>query len=364
MSAPVLSFDGRRFTHGKEIVVSRLGGARLSGPLQKYSPGVPVAKAAVLLLPEGSAPPAAAETVAAAIILSAESEAARTRRLAGPARPLVINHIVHVPQRAAIALDKATYTAVAGLSDGRMLTLEAEAKPAVVAHTWNAIGRLTGRTPADAREVILLTAHLDHLGSRAPADGAPAADTIYNGADDDASGSIAVLELAEALATGKRPRRTIIFAWFGSEESGGAGASHFLVALLVPLERIVANLEFEMIGRADKAVPAHTLWLTGYERSTLGPASRTEARRSSPIRIRTELLLPLGQHSTRAARCHRANGLELRPAPRLSPAVRRREDDRLRAHDRLDPLDAVPGSVAGEFEVQTPMAAGEEAIIQ
>jgi peptidase M28-like protein len=271
-SAPVLSFDGRRFTHGKEIVVLRLGGARLSGPLQKYSPGVPVAKGAVLLLPEGSAQPAAAETVAAGIILSAETDQARARRLAGPARPVVINHIVRVPQRAAIALDKASYTAVAALSDGTTLTLEAEAKPAVVAHTWNAIGRLTGRTPADAREVILLTAHLDHLGSRAPASGAPAADTIYNGADDDASGSIAVLELAEALARGKRPRRTIIFAWFGSEESGGAGASHFIEAPPVPLDRIVANLEFEMIGRADKAVPAHTLWLTGYERSTLGPA--------------------------------------------------------------------------------------------
>jgi Zn-dependent M28 family amino/carboxypeptidase len=250
----------------------RLGGARLSGPLQKYSPGVPVAKGAVLLLPEGSAQPAAAETVAAGIILSAETDQARARRLAGPARPVVINHIVRVPQRAAIALDKVSYTAVAALSDGTTLTLEAEAKPAVVAHTWNAIGRLTGRTPADAREVILLTAHLDHLGSRAPASGAPAADTIYNGADDDASGSIAVLELAEALARGKRPRRTIIFAWFGSEESGGAGASHFIEAPPVPLDRIVANLEFEMIGRADKAVPAHTLWLTGYERSTLGPA--------------------------------------------------------------------------------------------
>ena len=271
-SPPVLSFEGRRLTHGKEIVVSRLGGAQLSGPLQRYSPGVPVAKGAVLLLPEGAAPPPAAETAAAAMILSAESEQARTRRLAAPARPLVIQHIADVPPRAAIALDSGSYAAVAALRDGAMVKVEADAKPAVVAHTWNAIGRLTGSTPAQAHDVILLTAHLDHLGNRAPANGTDAADTIYNGADDDASGSIAVLELAELLAKGKRPRRTIIFAWFGSEESGGAGASHFIDAPPVPLDTIVANLEFEMIGRADKAVPAHTLWLTGYERSNLGPA--------------------------------------------------------------------------------------------
>ena len=104
-----------------------------------------------------------------------------------------------------------------------------------------------------------------------PATGALAGDTIFNGADDDASGSVAVLELAEQLAKGRRPKRTVIFAWFGSEESGGYGARHFIDAPPVPLETIVANLEFEMIGRADKAVPPHTLWLTGYERSNLGP---------------------------------------------------------------------------------------------
>ncbi len=278
---PVLSFAGRRFTHGQEIVVSRLGGAALTGPLQTYRPGAAVTRGAALLLPEGVAPPATAETAVAAIVLAAETEPARARRLAGPVRPLAMQHIAGVPVRAAIALDKDSYAALAGLPDGTTVQLEAEAKPAVVAHTWNAIGRLTGRAPAAAGDVILLTAHLDHLGNRVPAGGAAAgADTIFNGADDDASGSIAVLELAEAMAAGKRPRRTIIFAWFGSEESGGAGASHFIDLPPVPLERIVANLEFEMIGRPDKAVPAHTLWLTGYERSTLGPAL---ARRGAKI---------------------------------------------------------------------------------
>jgi len=62
-----------------------------------------------------------------------------------------------------------------------------------------------------------------------------------------------------------------MFAWFGSEESGGFGARHFIDAPPVPLSTIVANLEFEMIGRPDPKVPPHTLWLTGYERSNLGP---------------------------------------------------------------------------------------------
>ena len=116
-------------------------------------------------------------------------------------------------------------------------------------------------------EVVLLTAHLDHLGVGPAVNG----DTIYNGADDDASGTTAVLTLAHLLATGPRPKRTIVFALFGSEEIGGFGNRAFLQRPPVPLTSIVANLEFEMIGRPDPAVPAGTLWLTGFDRSNLGP---------------------------------------------------------------------------------------------
>lgn len=136
--------------------------------------------------------------------------------------------------------------------------------------TWNAVAVLPGsyQTSSDA---ILLTAHLDHLGI-GPAVGG---DAIYNGADDDASGTAAVLALARALAAqasaGRRPARTIIFALFGSEEIGGLGNHYFLEHPPVPLDHLVANLEFEMIGRPDPAVPAGKFWLTGYERSDLGP---------------------------------------------------------------------------------------------
>jgi Zn-dependent M28 family amino/carboxypeptidase len=132
--------------------------------------------------------------------------------------------------------------------------------------TWNAIAILRGSDPAG--ETILLTAHLDHLGI-GPANAA--GDTIYNGADDDASGTTAVLALAQAFASGPRPRRTIVFALFGSEEIGGFGNAAFLRRPPVPLASIVANLEFEMIGRADPAVAPDALRLTGFDRSNLGP---------------------------------------------------------------------------------------------
>jgi Zn-dependent M28 family amino/carboxypeptidase len=131
--------------------------------------------------------------------------------------------------------------------------------------TWNVIGVLRGTNP---REAIMLSAHLDHLGV---SETAPGNDKIFNGADDDASGSVAVLELARALSSGKRPRRTIYFVCFGSEERRGLGSKHFIDNPPVPLTQIVADLQFEMLGRPDPKVAAGTLWLTGFERSNLGP---------------------------------------------------------------------------------------------
>jgi hypothetical protein len=133
--------------------------------------------------------------------------------------------------------------------------------------TRNVIGVIPGRDRKLKEQVILLTAHLDHVGVGKAVNG----DDIYNGADDDASGCVAVLQLARALAHGKPPRRTVVFAFFGSEETGGQGNRYFLDHPPVPLNNIVANLEFEMIGRADPAVKADQLWLTGFDRTNLGP---------------------------------------------------------------------------------------------
>ena len=134
--------------------------------------------------------------------------------------------------------------------------------------TWNVVGMLRGRDSSLQRTAILFSAHLDALGIGTPVSG----DNIYNGADDDASGTTAVLEIARVLGRGPRPRRTVIFALFGSEELGGLGASYFREHPPLPLKDISANLEFEMIGRSDPALKDDTLWLTGWERSNLGAA--------------------------------------------------------------------------------------------
>jgi Zn-dependent M28 family amino/carboxypeptidase len=134
-------------------------------------------------------------------------------------------------------------------------------------NTRNVIGKLEGRDKKMKDQVILLTAHMDHIGIGKPVNG----DNIYNGADDDASGCVAVLQLARTLAHEKAPKRTVLFVFFGSEETGGQGNGYFLQHPPIPLKSIVANLEFEMIGRADSAVEPDELWLTGFDRSNLGP---------------------------------------------------------------------------------------------
>jgi hypothetical protein len=273
-TSPILTAGALRLTHGREVIVQGLGALRVSGPLQKFQSGVTVAPGSVVLVPEG---PASRDTLiaiaAAAVVLTIENAQSRARWDVQGARPLMLpGRIVALsaqagarPPQTRITLDTATHAAMTALANGTVVSLEAVGSE-VTSHTWNAVGRLTGRDPASASDAILLTAHLDHLGGNGTA-----ADKIFNGADDDASGSAAVLELAEALSHGRRPKRTLIFAWFGSEEAGGYGARYFVERPPVPLDRIVANLEFEMIGRADKAVAAHTLWLTGYQRTNLGP---------------------------------------------------------------------------------------------
>ncbi|MDM4765854.1 M20/M25/M40 family metallo-hydrolase [Pelomonas sp. SE-A7] len=127
--------------------------------------------------------------------------------------------------------------------------------------TTNAIGFLQGSDPKAG--VLLFSAHLDHLGMRP--DG-----TIMYGANDNASGVTAVLELARAFAAGTQPKRSILFVCYGAEEIGLYGARYFAENPPIPLKDIVANLEFEMIGAQDPKLPPRTLMMTGFERSDFG----------------------------------------------------------------------------------------------
>lgn len=157
----------------------------------------------------------------------------------------------------------------------------AQRRPAAVASwdAWNAlepdkrlrasnvVGVLPGSDPVLRDEVVLVTAHYDHIGFGRAVDG----DSINNGADDDASGVIATIELAKALRNGPRPKRTIVFMAITGEEVGGFGTRWYISHPVRPLEKTVVDLNIEMIGNADSLAGGFgKAWLTGYERSTMG----------------------------------------------------------------------------------------------
>jgi aminopeptidase YwaD len=132
-----------------------------------------------------------------------------------------------------------------------------EARSAMLAHaggltavrTQNIVALLQGRDPALRGQTIVIGAHIDHLGrSAAGALDPDAGDAIRNGADDNASGTAAVLELARLLSA--RPtRRSLIFVNFSGEELGLLGSQYFVEHSPVPLDSIVAMLNFDMVGR-------------------------------------------------------------------------------------------------------------------
>jgi len=113
--------------------------------------------------------------------------------------------------------------------------------------TENVLGYLEGTEKPD--ELIILTAHYDHVGVQ---DG-----KVYNGADDDASGTTAVLEIAEAFVKAKKaghgPKRSILFMPVTGEEKGLLGSAHYAENPVFPLENTVTNLNIDMIGRVDSA---------------------------------------------------------------------------------------------------------------
>ena len=128
--------------------------------------------------------------------------------------------------------------------------------------TFNAIGFLPGTDPKAG--VILITAHHDHLGV--------VNGKLMPGANDDASGTVAVIEIARALAAGKPMKRGVLFVTYGTEEVGGLGSTYFGAHSPVPLASIIANIEIEMIGAPDPKLPAGHMMMTGFERSNFGPA--------------------------------------------------------------------------------------------
>lgn len=115
--------------------------------------------------------------------------------------------------------------------------------------TQNVIAILEGSDPVLKDEYVAIGAHYDHVGVNNSITG----DKIYNGADDDGSGTVAVLQLAEAFANAPRPKRSIMFVWHCGEEKGLLGSRYLTKFPTVPLDKIITQLNIDMIGRSKKA---------------------------------------------------------------------------------------------------------------
>jgi len=115
--------------------------------------------------------------------------------------------------------------------------------------SFNVVGILPGSDPKLKNEAIVIGAHYDHLGLGGEGSLAPREGEIHHGADDNASGTAGVLELAHMFTQGPKPRRTIVFVAFSGEEEGLIGSNYYVNHPVVPLANTVAMINMDMIGR-------------------------------------------------------------------------------------------------------------------
>lgn len=143
----------------------------------------------------------------------------------------------------------------------------------------NVVGYIEGTDPVLKNEYILFGGHHDHLGVRGEEE-----DNIYNGADDNAAGTTAVLALAEYFGRAKTNKRSLIFATFTAEEKGLIGARHLAANLPIDEEQLVCMINFEMIGK-PAVDGAWNLMMLGPEFSTLDEIFMEALDEDSPISL-------------------------------------------------------------------------------
>lgn len=131
--------------------------------------------------------------------------------------------------------------------------------------TYNIVGYLEGNDPVLKNEFVVFGAHYDHIGTDK---NKTKADTIYNGANDDASGTTTVAELANYFGKTKSNKRSILFCFFSAEEAGLLGSKHLAAKLKKQNFNLYAMLNFEMVGVPMKR--DILAYLTGYGMSTMG----------------------------------------------------------------------------------------------
>jgi hypothetical protein len=188
-----------------------------------------------------------------------------------------IRHQAAAPLFAAagIDLDAVRQSAPAAFELRPVSGLAIDARYAVVAQQStppNVIGVVRGSDPRLRDEYIVFSAHFDHVGIGPPD---ATGDSIYNGADDNASGTTAVLEIARAFAAmEQRPARSLLFVLVSGEEKGLLGSAHFVSEPTVPLRSMVANINLDMVGRNAP----DTVYAIGMDYSSLGPLAVATAR--------------------------------------------------------------------------------------
>jgi len=142
----------------------------------------------------------------------------------------------------------------------------------------NVIGLMRGSDPKLRDTYVLVTAHYDHLGLS----NSEAEDKTYNGANDDGSGTVSVIELASALATApSKPKRSLVFMTFFGEERGLLGSRFYVRHPVVPLDKTVADVNLEQLGRTDASdgLQNSTASMTGFDYSSMGTTFERAGKR-------------------------------------------------------------------------------------
>lgn len=287
-----------RWRHGKQVIVARLSEPKVAGPLQVIDLSVrapeqqqpePKPGAVVLLIPSSDRDAARTRETfsmvragAAAVLVPISKGSEDRWRDYGKELPKLAPLLDGKPVMSLtgganiIGLTPTAFATVRNLPEGSRVEIEGRLQESKGPQTWNVVAAIPGS--AGDKEVVLISAHFDHVGVGKAVNG----DEIYNGANDDASGSVAVLELARIYSRRPQPRRTILFALFGAEEKGGWGSTYFREHPPVPLGNIVANVQFEMLGQPEPKLPAGTLAVTGFDLSDLAEKLMEHGARLGP----------------------------------------------------------------------------------
>ena len=151
---------------------------------------------------------------------------------------------------AIFAGEAANKTSTSAFAINKSAAFASESKKETI-FTQNVVAVWEGSDPTLKAEMVAIGAHYDHVGINL---NAPGEDKIWNGADDDGSGTVAVLSIAEALAKAKtRPKRSILIVWHVGEEKGLWGSEYFNKFPTVDIKKVIAQLNIDMIGRSKKA---------------------------------------------------------------------------------------------------------------